>query len=123
MKKVNVFIIGFIFILLSGVVSAQTPVTTDYFVGDWEVVVVGTPNGDASMMMHLERVDGKLQGSFSNEYGELKIDSIEEKETSITLFFVIESYDLSLLLEKVDDNNVKGNMVDQFDATGKRVVK
>ena len=123
MKKVNVFIIGFIFILLSGVVSAQTPVTTDYFVGDWEVVVVGTPHGDLSMNMHLERVDGKFQGILSNDYGEVQVDSIEESETSIKLFFVIESYDLILFLEKADDNNIKGNMVDQFEATGKRVVK
>ena len=123
MKKVNVIFIGLILTLLSVGVNAQAQSNTDFFAGDWNVVIVGTPNGDAELVLHLERVDGKLQGSFKSDMGELKIDTIEEKDTSITLFFVLESYDLSMVLDKEDDNNIKGNMVDMFDVTGKRVVK
>ena len=123
MKKVNAFLVGVILILLTGGVNAQAQSATDYFAGDWEILLAGTPNGDITFVMHLERMEGKFQGSFKTDMGELKIDKIEEKETSITLYFTLDSYDLDMLLEKVDDNNIKGDMVGQFTVTGKRVVK
>ena len=123
MKKVNLFFIGLVLILLTGGINAQAQSSTDFYVGDWDIVLMGMPNGDAEMVLHLERADGKLKGSIKSELGELELDSVEEKDNSITLFFTLESYDLNMFFEKVDDNNIKGNMVDQFDVTGKRVVK
>ena len=123
MKKVNVFFIGLILVFLSVGVNAQDQSSTDFFAGDWEVVIVGTPNGDAVLTLTLERVDGKFKGLFASEMGDLEVDSVEEKDATITLFFFLGGYDLSMYLEKVDDDNIKGNVVDQFDVTGKRVVK
>ena len=123
MKKVNVFIIGLILTLSSSGVNAQTPGSADFFAGNWDIAITGTPEGDVAVILHLERVDGKLQGYFKGDEYELKIDAIEEKETSVTLFFVLQEYDLNMLLEKVDDKNIKGNMVEMFDVTGIRIIE
>ena len=39
---------------------AATAPAADYFPGKWNIVVKGTPNGDAKMTFVLQRVDGKL---------------------------------------------------------------
>jgi hypothetical protein len=58
MKKL--LFVGLVSLILLAGAFAQN--VTDYFAGDWNVVVIGTPNGDAKMIMHLERADGKLKG-------------------------------------------------------------
>ena len=124
MKKVNFIFIGLILVLLSVGVNAQAQNSGDYFVGDWEVTIIGLPDGDAVMTMHLEKADGKFKGNFKSEMGELDIDSVDEKENSITVYLSLGGYDLNMLLEKVDDNNIKGDMAEgMFDIVGKRIVK
>ena len=97
--------------------------TTDYFPGKWNVVVMGTPNGDAKMTFVLERKDGKLSGAVQDTTGKemTKITSIDEKDKTITAAFTIQSYDVTLTLEPVDDDHVKGSLMGMFDAKGVRV--
>src|SRR6201996_5158352 len=94
--------------------------TTDYFPGKWNVTVFGTPQGDAKMTFVLERKDGKLTGAVQDSTGKelTKITSIEEKDKSITAAFTIQSYDVTLTLDPVDDDHVKGSMMGMFDAKG-----
>ncbi|MDZ7876173.1 MAG: hypothetical protein U5L45_00805 [Saprospiraceae bacterium] len=46
---------------------------------------------------------------------------IEEEAGKITLYFSASGYDLNLPLEKVDNDNLKGKLVDMFEATAVRV--
>lgn len=125
MKKSFLFFAGIFFLLLSISVNAQTKTGADYFVGKWNVLVVGTPNGDAKMLVTLEQVDGKLTGNLSNPgQGEpTKFSNVEVKENSVTVYFTSSGYDVYLFLEKKDDNMVEGSMMDMFDATGARIVE
>jgi hypothetical protein len=95
----------------------------DYFPGKWNVVIMGTPNGDAKLTFVLERKDGKLSGAVQDTTGKeiTKITSIEEKEKTINAAFTIQSYDVTLTLEPVDDDHVKGSLMGMFDAKGVRV--
>jgi hypothetical protein len=97
--------------------------TTDYFPGKWNVVVMGTPNGDAKMTFVLERKDGKLSGVVQDTTGKemTKITQIDEKDKTITAAFTIQSYDVSLTMEPVDDDHVKGSLMGMFEAKGIRV--
>lgn len=124
MKKSILFFAGMFFFLLSIGTKAQAP-SADFFVGKWDVLVVGTPNGDAKMPVTLERVDGKLKGTFvgNGQTEAPKISNIEEKENSITIYFTSSGYDVYLMLEKKGDNHVEGTMMDMFDAKGDRVVE
>jgi hypothetical protein len=95
----------------------------DYFPGKWNVVVKGTPNGDAKMTFVIERKDGKLTGAVQDSTGKemTKITSIDEKDKTITAAFTIQSYDVTLTLEPVDADDVKGSLMGMFDAIGVRV--
>ena len=121
MKKLSL-IFTLVFALFLGVQSkAQT--TTDYFPGKWNVVVMGTPNGDAKMTLVLERKDGKLTGVVQDTTGKemSKITQIDEKDKTMTAAFKVQEYDVALTLEPVDDDHVKGNLLGMFDAKGVRV--
>jgi hypothetical protein len=121
MKKLSL-----IFTVIFGVflcVSTKAQTTTDYFPGKWQVTVTGTPRGDVKMIFVLERKDGKLNGAVQDSTGKelTKITSIEEKDKTITAAFNLHNYDLTLLMEPVDDDHVKGSMLGMFDAKGVRV--
>jgi len=132
MKKLSLIFTIAAGLLMSFTAKAQTTTpppanataaATDYFPGKWNVVVKGTPNGDAKMTFIIERKDGKLGGAVQDSTGKelTKITSIEEKDKTITAAFTIQSYDVTLTLEPVDADDVKGSLMGMFDATGVRV--
>jgi len=123
MKKLNVLLAGLLFVILSFHGNAQTQPANDYYVGKWNVVVEGTPQGDGKMTILLERKDGKLGGTILPKEGadSTKITKLEEKEKGITLYFTANGYNVNLTLEKKDDDHVTGNLMDMFDAKGERV--
>ena len=96
----------------------------DYFVGDWDVTIKDTPMGTITVMLTLERVDGKLVGKFVDAAGmETKMNDITENENSLTLTFTSEYGDLVLAIQRKDDENVSGSLMDSFTVEGKRVIK
>lgn len=121
MKKLSLILTAVAALFLSLNAKAQT--TTDYYPGKWNVTVMGTPNGDAKMTFVLERKDGKLTGAVQDTTGKemTKITQIDEKDKTITAAFTIQSYDVTLTLDPVDDDHVKGSLMGMFDAKGIRV--
>lgn len=122
MKKLSILVFFFAALLFSSSTMAQS---TDYFVGDWEVQIKDTPMGTITVVLTLERVDGKLVGKFvDNASGtETKMNDITESENSLTLNFTSEYGDLYLTLLQEDDENVSGSLMDSFAVEGKRVKK
>jgi hypothetical protein len=121
MKKLSFIFTVIIGLFISVNVHAQTK--PDYYPGKWDVLVMGTPNGDSKMTFVLERKDGKLTGAVQDSTGKeiTRITSIEEKDKTITAAFTIQSYDVTLSLDPVDDDHVKGSLMGMFDAKGVRV--
>jgi len=121
MKKLSLIFTVVIGLLLSSNVKAQTK--PDYYPGKWNVLIMGTPNGDSKMTFVLERKDGKLAGAVQDSTGKelTKITSVEEKDKTITAAFTIQSYDVTLTLDPVDDDHVKGSLMGMFDAKGVRI--
>lgn len=123
MKKLSVFIAAIVCSLVFSIgAKAQAP--ADYFVGKWNVVVTGLPQGDQKMIIIFERKDGKLIGHSDDEKTgkSMSYSKLEEKEKSVTAYFTASGYDCYIFLEKKDDNNVTGSLMDMFDCTGIRVV-
>lgn len=112
-------VVSGLFLALNG--SAQTK--ADFYPGKWNMLVMGTPNGDTKMTFVIERKDGKLGGIVQDSTGKemTKITSIEEKDKTITAAFTVQSYDVTLTLDPIDDDHVKGSMMGMFDAKGVRV--
>lgn len=121
MKKLT-FIFTLAMALFFGL-NAKAQAPADYYAGKWNILVMGTPNGDAKMTFVLERKDGKLGGAVQDSTGKemTKITSIEEKDKTITAAFTVQSYDVTLTLDPVDDDHVKGSLMGMFDAKGVRV--
>lgn len=116
-----------VFLVLGGAFGtiAQTSAPADFFAGKWEITVFGTPQGDSKLLADLTRTDGKLTGQISNAADpgaeKIQITSVEEAADKIAIGFSSQGYDVVIDLSKVDDDNLKGNLLNMFDATAKRL--
>lgn len=121
MKKVSIILIVLFFgIAVKG--FSQTEKPADFFAGKWEITFIGTPNGDGKMVTELVRKDGKLTGKLKPADGSDAIDitNIEEEAEKMTIFFSTQGYDVSVELSKVDNDNLKGSLMNMFDAKAVR---
>lgn len=122
MKKFNVFFASmFLILMFSNRVNAQEK---KYFEGKWEVTVLGTPGGDSKMILNLVDKDGKLAGSMIDPVTKkdlFPLTKVEEEPTKVTVYFTSEGYDVFMYLEKKDQDNVEGSMMEMFDATAVRM--
>jgi len=107
--------------------SADSTLTQSeqYFVGKWKLLVAGLPQGDATMLMVIEKKDGKLQGYLSGEHGENpnKLTKVEIKDNTLNVRFMGDGWDVPMYLDKKDDNSITGSMNDMFDVTGTKIVE
>ncbi|WPV02008.1 hypothetical protein SNE26_09495 [Mucilaginibacter sp. cycad4] len=119
MKKFKIILLAFFCMGAAMCVRAQTK---DYYPGKWNVIVLGTPNGDAKMILVIDRKDGKLSGTVQDSTGKetAKITRMDEKDKTVAIAFISQGYDVSLTLEPVDEDHVKGALMGMFEAKGIR---
>ena len=115
-----------IFTVIAGALlctGAKAQNVSDYYPGKWMVMALGTPEGDVKMTFTFERKDGKLTGIVQDSTGKItrNLTSIEEKDKTLTVNFTVPGYDLSLVLDPVDDDHVKGSLLGTFEAYGIRI--
>ncbi len=123
MKKLTSILALICFVLISFWSTAKPSDNLDYFVGKWQIVIKGTPNGDAQMVFILSKKDGEIAGVIQDTSGtEISVISKSEiKEGSIILFFTAQGYDVNLDLKKKDENHLEGSLMSMFDAVGERI--
>ena len=123
MKKAS-FLFGALFLMLvSTSTFAQSKSGVTYFSGKWNVLIKGTPNGDARMIFDLQTRNDSLTGVVRDSTGKefSKISSVELTDTSATVHFTAQDYEVYLVMNKKDNDNITGNMMGMFDAEGKRI--
>jgi hypothetical protein len=124
MKKVSIFIsaITLALYLATGTVSAQTTNTGEkYFIGKWNVMVYGVPDGDTKMVVNIEKKEDKLTGTLadpSKTDPPIELSDIVVADSTLKASFSAQGMDISLLLKIKDDKNITGNMLDMFDIKG-----
>ena len=109
--------------------TATTPApkdTSDFFAGKWDLAFIGTPNGDSKLVATLVRKDGKLTGEMSNpdkpDVPAILLTNIDEEKEKITITFSAAGYDnLTADLLKVDADNLKGMLMNMFEAKASRI--
>lgn len=129
MKRICIAIVVlFLGIAAKGFSQTTTPTATpnDLFLGKWEILVVGTPDGDSKLVTELTRKDGKLTGELKDPTGKnpdaLPISNIIEEGNKMTIYFEAQGTEVSLDLTKVDDDHLKGSVMSgMFDATAVRI--
>ncbi|WP_370479773.1 hypothetical protein [Tamlana flava] len=102
-----------------------SPIEAGFFIGEWKVLVKGTPNGDVVMNVVIEKKDDKYIGtvqSIGTDVKPVKADKVEIKENKMKIYWFGGGYNIFLHLEKIDDNKIEGSLMDMFDATGERIV-
>jgi len=122
MKKFKAVLVILFLLSITTAVKAQTS-NTEYFSGKWSVILKGTPNGDAKMIFVLEKKVDSLTGVVLDTTGNQisKIDKAELKDTTVTLYFNAQGYDVSLVLNRKDEDHVTGSLLNMFDAEGERI--
>ena len=123
MKNVSFLFGGLFLLLLSTNTYAQSKPGAIYFSGKWNVLVKGTPNGDARMIIDLQTKKDSLSRVVRDSTGKeiSKISSVELTDTSATVHFTAQEYEVYLVMTKKDDDNITGNLMGMFDAEGKRI--
>lgn len=101
---------------------ANTPME-DFFIGKWKLDVYGLPQGDAKMMMVIEKKDGKLAGWLGGENGEEpnEFTKVEIEKETLYVRFLGGGWDVPVYLDKDGDDAVVGSMNDMFDVEGTKV--
>lgn len=123
MKRSHLLSVAIALLLLSSNAHAQTKDSTTYFIGSWNVLVKGLPNGDTKMFVNLEKKDTAWAGAIldSTKAEVAKFSKVERKGYTVTVYFFAQGYDVTLYMEKKDEDHVTGNMLNMFDAVGDRV--
>lgn len=123
MKKATLInLMAVILIMIAAKVNAQTQ--TNYFVGKWDVLVKGLPNGDTHMKFNIADSAGRMKGVLSDTtaaHKDIPLTKIEQDGDKITLYFTAQGYDVSLVLTKKDDDNATGSLMGMFDASAIRL--
>ena len=124
MKKLTTLIVGVCALMIISV-SAKAQSNTDFFVGKWDILVKGTPQGDVNMKVNFEKKDGKLVGTMVNPetQKEEPFNKLDTTEKGIIVYFSAQGYDVDMSLEKQDDDHVIGSVMNMLEVTGVRVKK
>ena len=123
MKKIVFFCMMCMLMAASTFTAHAQEDSKDYFVGKWLVKIQDLPVDIEEMMVDVARVDGKLKVNLSADGQQIEVQQVNEKETSITFYFNGNGFDVDMTLVKKSQNEVTGDMLSQFDLTGKRVTK
>ena len=123
MKKIVFFCMMCMLMAASTFTAQAQEESKDYFVGKWLVKIQDLPVDIEEMMVDVARVDGKLKVNLSADGQQIEVQQVNEKETSITFYFNGNGFDVDMTLVKKSQNEVTGDMLSQFDLTGKRITK
>ncbi|WP_162927045.1 hypothetical protein [Flavobacterium psychrotrophum] len=121
MKRFSLFIGCIFMFMLSLSASAQSK---NFFTGKWNVLVEGTPQGDAKMILVFEDKDGKPSGYIldpATKKEVSKLNKVELKGDTVSVYFTSQGYEVYLFLEKENEHKASGSMMDMFDATADRI--
>ena len=123
MKKVIQLFAGLFILLLSVNSQAQSKTGADYFEGKWRVLLKNLPQGDAKMIFVLQKKDATITGVVQDSTGKeiSKIDKVELADTTVTVYFNAQGYDVNLVMNKKDDDHITGSLMGMFDAEGERL--
>ena len=122
-NSIIILFVLFFGIALNGFSQTEKPV--DFFAGKWELTFIGTPEGDGKLIANIVRKDGKLSGDLTDpknpEAEKILITNIIEEADKIEIFFSASGYDVSVDLTKVDNDNLKGSLMNMFESKAVRI--
>jgi hypothetical protein len=105
-------------------VQAQSGIAGEaYFIGKWNILAKGLPQGDTKMVIIIEKKEGKLTGNISDPAsadGPMEFTSVTINDNALNAVFTAQGMDVPLNLTKKDDKNISGDVMGMFDIEGSR---
>jgi hypothetical protein len=125
MKKVlNILLVTITVMALNSLrLQAQDKSNEDFYIGKWELMCYGLPQGDSKMYLTVEKKDGKLEGHIGDEKGE-NINPLSKatvESNTLTVNFTGGGYDVFITLKQTDEKSATGTMLDMFDVKGTKL--
>ncbi|MBN1185756.1 MAG: hypothetical protein JXB49_25970 [Bacteroidales bacterium] len=124
MKNVSLlaFIALVVITLVNNNVSGQTSAPGEaYFLGKWDLMVRGLPQGDSKMFLNLEKTEGNVIGKIGDPAvaeATMDLSNIQISDSTLTATFYAQGYDVTISLTKKDNQRLTGNMMGMFDIEG-----
>jgi hypothetical protein len=110
------------FILYTGSINAQVKNTGEnFFIGKWNAMLYGVPDGDTKMVIIINRKDDKLTGDMSDPAKSdppVELDNIEVADSTFKATFSAQGMDITIMLKIKNDTTITGNMMNMFDIKG-----
>ena len=110
-------------VLFATMSLAKAQINQNFFVGNWEVLVKGTPQGDVKMPMSFELKEDKIIGKITNpETQEVAtMTSVEMKGEELHAAFSAGGYDLTMIIKKKDEDHFTGSLMEMIEVEGTRL--
>ncbi|HWD86838.1 MAG TPA: hypothetical protein VG367_01845 [Mucilaginibacter sp.] len=105
-------------------VAATATPAVGVLAGKWDILFKGLPTGDTHIIFTVTQQDGKWSGSYQDleTKKDVPLTKVETDDKGVVLYFTAQGYDVSVNVErKDDDDHVKANMLGMFEGTGERV--
>ncbi|MCK0132015.1 hypothetical protein MWU59_10945 [Flavobacteriaceae bacterium F08102] len=104
--------------------TALNPISEDKYIGDWEMVVEETPEGDISLTMTITLDDEQVySGELTTSEGNYSLENLSIKEGNLLAYFVYQDGDFELS-GTFDENEFTGEIYGMdmtFTTNGKKV--
>lgn len=122
MKVLKSFLLLSFFMLAVHTMQAQIT-GVDYYAGKWSILLKALPQGDTKLIFILDKKETTLTGVIQDTTGKevTKIDKVELSGDQISLYFSAQGYDVTLVMNKKDDDHITGTLMQMFEAEGERV--
>jgi len=124
MKKVSIIISVFLLGLFASTISLNAQAVSPgekNFIGKWNLMVYGLPDGDTKMVMSIEKKEDKLAGNLSSQASTeppVELTNIVAADSTLNATFSAQGMDITLFFKLKDAKNISGSMMDMFDITG-----
>lgn len=124
MKKVTIVLSMIIVALMinNSSLKAQEKNTGEkYFIGKFNLMVYGLPDGDTKMVLNIAKKEDKLTGTLSApEQADppMELSNIAIADSTLNATFYASGMDITLFFKIKDDKNITGNMLNMFDIKG-----
>ena len=127
MKKINLMLVTLVAVAFMATKTQAQTASPNYFIGKWDVLLKGLPQGDAHIKFNLADSAGHLKGVLLDTtaaHKDVPLTKIDQADdTKVTLFFTTQGYDVNLVLTKKDDDHATGSLMGMFDALAERIKK
>ncbi len=125
MKKTHLLLSFIALFLVTSCGSTKKVVKADPYVGEWNLVISGTPQGDVSATMTISKNEaGEYTGIVNSDMGAMNLNNVKIVDSKLSATFVTQDIDFGLTgtFENMLFKGYVSGMGEDFKTDGKKVV-